>query len=103
MVNLELKIDRNASFPQEINPMQLIRYFDPNLTKITNIKEVKNNVGAPTGKYAVFFKDSTEASNFVHRYDNDYINTAEVSIPLKAYVYQLRKSGESQSEIAQRY
>jgi RNA recognition motif-containing protein len=83
--------------------MQLMRYFDPKLEKITDIKEIKNNMGASTGRYSVFFKNPVDASKFVERYDNDYFNTEEVNLPLKAYIYQLRKTGESVTEIQERY
>jgi hypothetical protein len=84
---LELKLERFVRLPKEINEMQLLRYFDPKLEKIISLKEIKNNIGASTGRYAVFFKDSLEASKFVQRFDNDYFNTEELNIPLKAYVY----------------
>lgn len=100
---LELKVEKGYRPPKELNPMQLMRYFDPKLENITNIKEIKSNMGASTGRYTVFFKEPIMASRFVHRYDNDFFNTEEVNIPLKAYIYQLRKNGETKTEIQDRY
>lgn len=83
--------------------MQLLRYFDPTLQKIKTVKEIKTNAGASTGRYTIFFSDPKEAQKFVSRYDNDFFNTEEINIPLRAHIFEIRKKSEGESALQQTY
>ena len=68
-----------------------MRYFDPQAQNITKIVPLKNNLNQKSSKALIYTKSNDYANSFIHRYNNDFINTDLIKSPLKAKLFDLKR------------
>ena len=73
--------------PEDWRESHLQKYFDRYLNTIDRVVLGKNNVGEHNNTAYLFFKNTTEASEFIDRYHNDFINTTELVERLNVSLY----------------
>ena len=93
-INPNNKIVKLDNCPENWSEYHLQKYFDLYMKAINRIVLGKNSVGNFTGKAYLFFNNSDEATKFIDKYHNDYINTPDVVTHLKASLYMPKKQKE---------